>query len=187
MDELKIVTQRTSVLGNPFDEATYQGPQVSKTQYDRVLDFIESGKTQGAKVALGGTPNTDVGNGKGYFINPTIFTEVSSGMTIYKEEVFGPVVAIVSFQTEEEALSKANDTSYGLGAAVFTENIKRSHRVAAHLEAGTVWVNSSNDGDFRVPFGGVKQSGIGRELGEAGLQAYSQLKAVHVNLGNKLQ
>lgn len=103
-------------------------------------------------------------------------------MTIWKEEIFGPVVVIDTFKTEEEAIAKANDTPYGLAAALFTENIRRAHRVVKELRAGQVWVNSDNDSDPRVPFGGVKQSGIGRELGEYGLSIYTQAKAVHINL-----
>jgi len=107
-------------------------------------------------------------------------------MSIYREEVFGPVVVITSFENEQEAIDAANDTTYGLGAAVFTKDLERAHRVAEEIEAGMVWVNSSQDCDPRVPFGGVKQSGIGRELGQAGLEAYSQIKAVHINMGNRL-
>jgi len=107
-------------------------------------------------------------------------------MKIYREEVFGPFVVIASFKTEDEALEMANDTTYGLGSAVFTQNITRAHRVAKRIEAGMVWINSSNDSDYRVPFGGVKQSGIGRELGEQGLAGYTQVKSVHVNMGNRL-
>lgn len=118
-------------------------------------------------------------------------TQVQNKILMYtqricREEIFGPVVAICRFSTEQEALELANDTTYGLGAAVFTTNLERAHRVAAEIEAGMVWINSSQDCDPRVPFGGVKQSGIGRELGEAGLEAYSQIKAVHVNMGNRL-
>ena len=107
-------------------------------------------------------------------------------MKIYREEIFGPFATITSFKTEEEAIAKANDTTYGLGAAVFTKDIERGHRVASEIESGTVWINSSNDSEIRVPFGGFKQSGIGRELGEAGLDIYTQIKAIHVNLGKKL-
>jgi aldehyde dehydrogenase (NAD+) len=107
-------------------------------------------------------------------------------MKIYREEIFGPFVVITSFKTEEEALELANDTTYGLGSAVFTQDITRGHRIAKKIEAGMVWINSSNDSDYRVPFGGVKQSGIGRELGEAGLAAYSNTKSVHVNMGTRL-
>ena len=107
-------------------------------------------------------------------------------MTCYKEEIFGPFAVFVKFSTEVEAIRLANATEYGLAAAVCTSDITRAHRVANKLKAGMVWINSSNNSDFRVPFGGVKQSGIGRELGEAGLEAYTQIKAVHVNLGSKL-
>ncbi|KAI1907809.1 mitochondrial aldehyde dehydrogenase [Ophidiomyces ophidiicola] len=184
--QFKEIVASTSKVGDPFADDTFQGPQVTKAQYDRVLSYIEAGKSEGAKLEAGGVPHKNVGSGKGFFIEPTIFTGVSDNMKIYREEVFGPFVVIASFSTEDEAVSKANDTTYGLGAAVFTRDIERAHRVASEIEAGMVWINSSNDSDFRVPFGGVKQSGIGRELGEAGLDAYCQTKAVHVNLGTKL-
>jgi aldehyde dehydrogenase (NAD+) len=175
----------TSKVGDPFEDATFQGPQVTKTQYDRVLSYIESGKSEGATLITGGEPFKNAG-GKGFFIAPTVFSNVKDNMKIYREEVFGPFVVIASFKTEEEAIERANDTTYGLGSAVFTQNITKAHRVARKIEAGMVWINSSNDSDFRIPFGGVKQSGIGRELGEAGLEAYTNKKAVHVNLGTIL-
>ncbi|KAH0033319.1 aldehyde dehydrogenase, partial [Aureobasidium melanogenum] len=173
----------TSVVGDPFEEKTYQGPQVTKQQYDSILSYIERGKSENATLVCGGGP---VEGTKGYFIAPTVFSDVTDEMTIYQEEIFGPVVVISSFDTEDEAVTRANNTTYGLGAAVFTEDLQRAHRVSAEIEAGMVWVNSSQDCDPRVPFGGVKQSGIGRELGEAGLEAYSQIKAVHINMGNTL-
>lgn len=182
----KEVVASTSKVGDPFSDETFQGPQVTKAQYERVLSYIESGKSEGAKLVAGGEPYKNVGDGKGFFIAPTIFTNVTDNMRIYREEIFGPFVVIASFHTEEESLAKANDTTYGLGAAVFTKDIERAHRVASEIESGMVWINSSNDSDFRVPFGGVKQSGIGRELGEAGLEAYTQVKAVHVNMGTRL-
>lgn len=182
IQRFKSQVKNISVIGNQWDESTYQGPQVTKAQYDRILSYIETGRSEGATVLCGGERHGD----KGYFIQPTVFTDVKDDMRIYREEIFGPVVTISTFETEEEAIARANDTTYGLGASVFTKDIERAHRVAAEIEAGMVWVNSSQDCDYRVPFGGVKQSGIGRELGEAGLEAYSQIKAVHVNLGTKL-
>jgi aldehyde dehydrogenase (NAD(P)+) len=148
-----------------------------------VLGYIKVGKEEGATLISGGeayakaTPSS-----KGFFVLPTIFTGVKPNMKIYREEVFGPFVVIASFKTEQEALDMANDTTFGLGSAVFTKDITRAHRVAKRIEAGMVWINSSNDSDYRIPFGGVKQSGIGRELGEAGLAGYTQTKAVHVNM-----
>ncbi|KAH7145509.1 aldehyde dehydrogenase domain-containing protein [Dactylonectria estremocensis] len=177
--------KKTSVVGDPFAPDTFQGPQVTKAQYERVLSYIEEGKREGATLSLGGKPYKGV-NGKGFFIEPTVFTDVSDNMKIYREEVFGPLAVVSSFSTEDEAIERANDTFYGLGAAIFTENITRAHGVAKRIEAGMVWINSSNDSDFRIPFGGMKQSGIGRELGEAGIMAYTTVKAVHVNLGNRL-
>ena len=176
----------TSKIGDPYKDDTFQGPQVTKAQYERVLSYIESGKSEGATLAMGGDAYKDVGDGKGFFISPTVFTDVKPSMKIFREEVFGPFAVVTSFKTEEEALEKANDTTYGLGSAVFTRDITRAHRVARGIEAGMVWVNSSNDSDFRIPFGGVKQSGIGRELGEEGLKAYTNAKAVHVNMGMRL-
>jgi len=180
--------QEVSVVGDPFAETTFQGPQVTKTQYERVLSFVKSGKDEGATLISGGESYSKEASssGKGFFISPTIFTGVTPKMKIYREEVFGPFVVIATFKTEEEALEMANDTTYGLGSAVFTKDLERAHRVARRIEAGMVWINSSNDSDYRIPFGGVKQSGIGRELGEAGLAGYTQTKAVHVNMGTKL-
>jgi len=185
IESFKDHVKATSVVGDPFHDDTFQGPQVTKAQFERVLSFIESGKSEGATLVAGGEAYKNVG-GKGFFISPTIFTNVKDDMKIYREEVFGPFVVISSFKTEDEAIGRANDTTYGLGAAVFTQNITKAHRVARRIEAGMVWINSSNDSDIRVPFGGVKQSGIGRELGEAGLEAYTNKKAVHVNLGTRL-
>ncbi|KAI1501798.1 aldehyde dehydrogenase [Biscogniauxia marginata] len=182
--QFREVLKSTSKVGDPFAEDTFQGPQVTKAQYDRVLSFVEAGKSEGATLTGGGVPCPL--NGKGYFIEPTIFTNVKENMQIYREEVFGPFVVIASFKNEAEAIRMANDTTYGLGAAVFSQNIELAHRVSGLIESGMVWINSSNDSDVRVPFGGVKQSGIGRELGEAGLAAYTTTKSVHINLGQKL-
>lgn len=177
-------TEMTSKIGDPFRDDTFQGPQISKNQYERVLSYIESGVKQGARLVLGGAPADK--QAPGFFIPPTIFADVTDDMIISREEIFGPVVVISSFETEDQAIQRANDSPYGLGCAIFTQNLERSHRLARKLESGTVWINSSNDSDSRTPFGGVKQSGIGRELGEAGLLAYSSIKSIHVNTGAKL-
>ncbi|KAL4786871.1 aldehyde dehydrogenase domain-containing protein [Aspergillus varians] len=184
----KEIVETTSKIGDQWDASTYQGPQVTRAQYDRILSYIEAAKKDGVQVVIGGSVHApaDEKNKNGYFVQPTVFTTTNDSLAIVREEVFGPVVVILPFTSEEDAISRANDTTYGLGAAVFTRDLERAHRVAAEIEAGMVWINSSQDCDPRVPFGGVKQSGIGRELGEAGLEAYSQVKSVHVNLGSRL-
>lgn len=172
--------KESSIVDDPFKSGTFQGPQVSKAQFDRVLAYIESGKSEGATIALGGSPHPI--NGKGYFIQPTIFTGVKDEMTIYREEIFGPIVCIGSFKTDEEAIRRANDTTFGLGASIFTKNLARAHKMARKVQAGMVWINSSNNSDVRVPFGGVKQSGIGRECGQAGIETYTNIKSIMVTL-----
>lgn len=172
-------TKSTSKVGAPFSEGTFQGPQVSRAQFERVLNYIDIGKKEGAKLETGGSKQ----DGDGYYVEPTVFTNVSEDMQIVKEEIFGPVIVIGRFSDEADAIKKANNTSYGLAAAVFTENIRRGHRIAARLAAGMVWINSSGDSHYGIPFGGYKSSGIGRELGPYALDAYTQTKAVHVNLG----
>ncbi|KAL4877011.1 Aldehyde/histidinol dehydrogenase [Aspergillus karnatakaensis] len=171
------------VVGDPFDDNVSHGPQVSRAQYERILGYIDAAKREGATLLLGGEVKT---GGRGYFVPPTVFADVTDDMMIYREEIFGPVVVVCKFSTEEEVVRRANDTIYGLAGAVFTENISKGHRVARKIQAGSVWVNSSQDADIRAPFGGYKQSGIGRELGQAGLEAYSTVKSVYVNLGLKI-
>ncbi|KKO97065.1 aldehyde dehydrogenase (NAD+) [Trichoderma harzianum] len=175
-------TNKSTVIGNPFKDDVNHGPQVSKTQFDRILSYIEAGRKEGAKILSGGAKV----DGEGYYIQPTIFTETDENATIVRDEIFGPVVVINKFATEAEAVAKANDTSYGLAAALFTENISRGHTVARKLQAGMVWINSSGDSHFGIPFGGYKSSGIGRELGRYALDAYTQTKAIHINLGTTL-
>lgn len=172
--------------GEMFDNEAIVGPQVSKMQFDKVLSYIEIGKNEGARVLLGGEKNAEGKLSKGFFVKPTIFADVKPDMRIVNEEIFGPVVVCGKFSNDEEALQYANQTEYGLGAAVFTRDITRAHEMARDIEAGMVWINSSNDSDCHIPFGGVKMSGVGRELGEYGLSMYTQAKAIHVNLGNKL-
>ncbi|KAK6955188.1 Aldehyde dehydrogenase [Daldinia eschscholtzii] len=169
-------------VGDPFDEGTFQGPQVSKLQYDRIMGYIEEGKKGGATLETGGERHGE----KGYFIKPTIFTNVTHDMKIMQEEIFGPVVAVAKFKTEEEVVHLGNDSSYGLAAAVHTSNINTAIRVSNELRAGTVWVNSYNLLHHQLPFGGYKESGIGRELGEAALANYTQNKSVSIRLGGAI-
>lgn len=169
-------------VGDPFDAKTFQGPQVSKVQFDRIMSYINSGKEEGATVEIGGERHGD----KGYFIQPTIFSNVKSDMKIMQEEIFGPVCAITKFSTEEEAIKLGNETTYGLAAAVHTNDLNRSIRVMKGLKAGTVWVNCYNMLHHQMPFGGFKESGIGRELGEAALDNYVQTKSVAIRMGGAL-
>jgi len=169
-------------VGDPFARGIHQGPQVSQTHFDRIMSYIESGKEQGAKLHIGGGRVGD----EGYFIEPTVFTETKPDMKIVQEEIFGPVGVLIKFEDEEDVVRQANDTLYGLAAAVFTQDINRALETAHKLKAGTAWVNCINTLNVNVPFGGYKQSGIGRELGEYALHNYTNVKAVHVNLGQKM-
>jgi aldehyde dehydrogenase (NAD(P)+) len=181
VERLVRFTAKTSVVGDPFDEKTYQGPQISKAQLERVDSFITAARESGGTVYQ---PGIELPS-RGYFIQPTILTNLPSDHPALHEEIFGPCATIVRFTDEDEALSIANASKYGLAGAVFTKDIARAHRVARELDAGMVWVNSSNDSDVGMPFGGVKESGIGRELGEEGLRGYYDVKAVQVNLTSK--
>ncbi|CAI5755667.1 unnamed protein product [Candida verbasci] len=172
--------------GLMFDKDCIVGPQVSKMQHDKILKYLDIGKQEGAKVLLGGEKNTEGELSKGFFIKPTIFADVRPDMRIVQEEIFGPVVSIAKFSNDDEAIQLANCTQYGLAASIFTKDLVAAHSMAGKIESGMVWINSSNDEDVRIPFGGVKQSGIGRELGEYGLDMYTQAKAIHVNLGTRL-
>jgi acyl-CoA reductase-like NAD-dependent aldehyde dehydrogenase len=167
--------------GDPLDPKTRLGSLVSRAQMDRVLNYVERGKHEGAKLVAGGQ-RADIGTGKGFFMEPTIFADVTAGMTIAREEIFGPVLAIVEFADPDDAVAKANDSQYGLAAGVWTRDIKKAHNVAARLQAGTVWVNTYNVYDTAAPFGGYKQSGFGREMGMHALEHYTQTKTVWVDL-----
>ena len=172
------VRARKRTVGDPFDPQTDQGPQVDQSQFDKVMGYIDSGRKEGAKLVCGGER---VGN-RGYFIQPTVFADVQDDMKIAKEEIFGPVMSIIPFKSVDEVVTRANRTEYGLAAAVWTRDITKAHSIANSLRAGTVWVNCYNVLDTRAPFGGFKQSGIGRELGEYGLQQYTEIKTVTVKL-----
>ncbi|KAI1460638.1 aldehyde dehydrogenase [Annulohypoxylon moriforme] len=178
--KFKEQVSHVSVLGDPFEQTTYQGPQVSRVQYEKVLGYIRGAREEGATIYMGGEPVSR--DEKNLYVQPTVFTDVKPGMTVYREEIFGPCVAIIPFKTEEEVLEMANDTAYGLSSCVFTSNIARAHRVANGIEAGMVYINSSSAPDIRLPFGGTKQSGIGAENGEEGLMPYYHTKAIYINL-----
>lgn len=165
-------------VGDAFDQNTFSGPQVSQLQFDRIMAYIDSGKQDGAKILTGGNRK---GN-EGYFIEPTIFTDVDPNSKIGREEIFGPVVVVHKFKDQEDLIKKANDSMYGLAAAVFSRDITRALDTANKLQAGTVWVNCYNQLNSQVPFGGYKASGIGRELGESALSNYTQQKSIHINL-----
>ncbi|MGU3574723.1 betaine-aldehyde dehydrogenase, partial [Brucellaceae bacterium C25G] len=170
-------------IGDPLDEKTQMGPLISRKQLEHVLSFIEKGKSEGAHLVHGGDVAKVAGFENGYFIQPTIFTHVNDDMTIAREEIFGPVMSILSFDSEEDVIARANNTEFGLAAGVFTQNLARGHRVIDQLKAGTCWINAYNLTPVEVPFGGYKNSGIGRENSLAALEHYSQLKSVYVESG----
>ncbi|KAI8685233.1 Aldedh domain-containing protein [Fusarium keratoplasticum] len=169
-------------LGDPFDKDTFTGPVVNEAQRDRVLQYIDLGQKEGATLYTGGKLWANRPLGKGHSMEPTVFTNVTDDMRICREEIFGPV-AVMKFKTESEAISRANDSIYGLGAAPFTKDVSRLHRVARSPQSGTIWANNSNSNmDPRVAFGGMKQSGIGRELGTVGYESYTNIRAVYLHL-----
>jgi acyl-CoA reductase-like NAD-dependent aldehyde dehydrogenase len=170
-------------LGNPLDPATQMGPQISARQMDRILDYIACGNSEGARLVCGGERDTEGDKTHGYFVKPTIFTEVTPEMRIAREEIFGPVLSVMRFHDAEDAVRIANQTTYGLASAVWTSDLKLAHRMAADLKAGSVWVNTYNAFDSGSPFGGYKQSGFGRDLGSYALDQYTNVKSVWIALG----
>jgi acyl-CoA reductase-like NAD-dependent aldehyde dehydrogenase len=168
-------------VGDPLDKATRMGPVVSRQQLDTVLGYIEAGRKEGARLLVGGE-RAQVGNGKGYFLQPTIFTGVSGSMKIAREEIFGPVLSVIPFKSVEDGIAQGNETFYGLAAAVWTRDVAKALRAARAIRAGTVWVNAYNLYDAALPFGGFKESGFGRELGQAGMDLYTEVKSVWVDL-----
>jgi betaine-aldehyde dehydrogenase len=165
------------VIGSGLEEDTQLGPLVSEAQQRRVLDFIQKGKSEGAKIITGGTTDPKA-HGAGYFVEPTIFADVKPWMKIWKDEIFGPVLCVASFETEAEAITLANDSQYGLAGAVFSSDAETCRRIARSLRCGIVWINCSQPTFVQAPWGGYKQSGVGRELGPWGLQNYLQTKQI---------
>jgi betaine-aldehyde dehydrogenase len=172
------------VLGDPLDEATQMGPLVSERQLERVLDYVDAGRAEGARCVTGGGRASVPALADGFFVQPTVFVDVSDEMRIAREEIFGPVMCVLAFDSEEEVVARANATQFGLSAGVFTRDIQRAHRVIAALEAGTCWINTYNLTPIAIPFGGYKRSGIGRENGHMALDQYSQWKSVYVEMGD---
>jgi aldehyde dehydrogenase (NAD+) len=169
---------KNRVLGNPFDPNTTQGPQVDKAQFDKILGYIDKGKKQGANCLTGGNRFGD----KGFYIEPTVFSGVTDDMAIATDEIFGPVMNILKFKDVDEVVQRSNNTCFGLAAAVWTRDVAKAHRLANSVKAGTVWVNCYDVFDAAAPFGGFKMSGMGRELGEAALANYTELKTVTMSL-----
>jgi aldehyde dehydrogenase (NAD+) len=169
-------------VGDPLDKGTQMGSQISGRQMERILDYIKSGKEEGAKLRCGGERDTEGAKAKGFFVKPTIFSEVTPQMKIAQEEIFGPVLCALKFRDADEAVEIANCTIYGLVAAVWTRDVKLAHRMAADIQAGSVWINTYNGFDTASPFGGYKQSGFGRDLGSYALEQYTNVKSVWVAL-----
>ncbi|KAI8889564.1 aldehyde dehydrogenase [Backusella circina FSU 941] len=176
--ELFIEETKKIKIGDPFDDETFQGPQINKSQFDKILSYIEIGKNEGAKVAYGGKR---WGN-RGYYVEPTVFINCNNNMRVMREEIFGPVVAIGTFKTVEEAIELANDSDYGLAGGVYTTDLDLAIKVTNEVRAGTMWVNCYDVFDQSTPFGGYKQSGFGKELGKYSLQEYTQVKVVKIQL-----
>ena len=169
-----------AVIGDPMDPETSFGPMVSKRQLDIALGYIEQGKAEGARLVYGGNAI----DGDGFFMQPTVFADVTDDMTIAREEIFGPVMSVLDFTDEDDVMARANDTEFGLAAGVFTRDLSRAHRVAANFQAGTCYINTYNDAPVEAPFGGMKNSGVGRENSKAAIEHYSQIKSVYVRMGD---
>jgi acyl-CoA reductase-like NAD-dependent aldehyde dehydrogenase len=167
-------------VGNPVDPASQMGSQISARQMDRILDYVEAGKSDGAKLLSGGERDTTGDKARGFYVKPTVFAEVSPDMKIAREEIFGPVVSAIRFRDADEAVRIANGTIYGLAAAVWTRDVRQAHRIASEIKAGSVWINTYNAFDSGSPFGGYKLSGFGRDLGADAIQQYTNVKSVWV-------
>ena len=177
---------RTAALrvGDPLDPATQVGSLISAEHLEKVLGFIARGRAQGARLVIGGARLTAGDLANGCFVAPTVFDHCHDDMDIVRQEIFGPVMSVLEFDTEAEVIERANASEFGLAAGVFTNDLTRAHRVIAELQAGTCWINHYNVTPVELPFGGVKLSGLGRENGRAALEHYTQLKSVYVAMGD---
>jgi betaine-aldehyde dehydrogenase len=180
------LTERTKKIriGDPLDPETQIGPLINKAQRDKVTSYIAIGREEGATLQCGGGTPKLQGFENGFFVEPTVFTDVTDGMRIAREEIFGPVMTVLNFASEEEAIERANASEFGLAAGVFTRDLARGHRVVGELQAGSCWINAYNLTPVELPFGGVKQSGMGRENATEVLRHYSQVKSVYVETGD---
>jgi acyl-CoA reductase-like NAD-dependent aldehyde dehydrogenase len=181
--ERLLALARTARMGDPSDAATQVGPITTRPQYRKVLEYVEIAKAEGARLLLGGVPATRAECGDGWFVEPTVFGDVVPGMRIAQEEVFGPVLAVMRFRDEADALRMANHSRFGLGAGVWTSDMGRAFRMSQSLEAGTIWINSYRAVSFMAPFGGFKDSGLGRENGLHAIDEYLQTKSIWINIG----
>lgn len=177
----EVAKKRLAVVGDPFESTTVQGPQISEVQLNRVLALIEKGKKEGGKLEAGGGRH----GSKGFFVQPTVFSEVTDSMAIAKEEIFGPVMQILKFKTFEEVVERANDTDYGLAAAVITKDIDKALMFAQAVQSGNMWINTYAPVSPNTPFGGFKNSGVGREFGEDGLHAFCEIKTIAIAVPQK--
>jgi betaine-aldehyde dehydrogenase len=175
---------RAMRIGDPQDPATHVGALISREHLEKVLGYIDLGRRAGAQVLCGGGPPADPALAGGYFVEPTIFAGCTDDMAVVRDEIFGPVLTLLEFDTEDEVVARANATEFGLAAGVFTQDLTRAHRVVAALEAGTIWINNYNVTPIELPFGGYKRSGLGRENGRAAIEHYTQLKSVYVEMGD---
>ncbi|KXO07289.1 Betaine aldehyde dehydrogenase [Moritella sp. JT01] len=182
IEKLRERTENNIICGDPMDPETNFGALISKEHQDKVLNFIEIGKSEGAELLTGGHALQPENAPNGYFVAPTIFTQCTDEMTLSKEEIFGPVMSVFTFADEDEVVRRANDTRLGLAAGVFTQDITRAHRVIHQMQAGICWINAYGASPAEMPVGGYKMSGIGRENGSETLKAYTQIKAVYVGM-----
>jgi len=182
IEKLRERTENNIICGDPMDPETNFGALISKEHQDKVLNLIEIGKSEGAELLTGGHALQPENSPNGYFVAPTIFTQCTDDMTLSKEEIFGPVMSVLTFTDEDEVIARANNTRLGLAAGVFTQDITRAHRVIHQMEAGICWINAYGASPAEMPVGGYKMSGIGRENGSETLKAYTQIKAVYVGM-----